>query len=116
MFLRFADGYALGQPGDKKYLHLLRKEGAVGLTVKGKFVSTGGPFGPEGAPYEFLISTVVEVLKLSKEYREQFDVGSGKTNIGATRPMPGQKGGVASVPATDTLLQESGHVDPREPE
>jgi hypothetical protein len=74
MLLRFADGYTLGQPGDKKYLHLLRTEGAVGLTVKGNFVSTGGPFGPEGAPYEFLITTVVEVRKLSKEYRQQFDI------------------------------------------
>jgi hypothetical protein len=84
MLLRFADGYVLGQPGDKKYLHLLHKEGAVGLTVQGKFVSTGGPFGPEGAPYEFLILAVVEVRTLSKEYRQQFDIGSGKTNIKAT--------------------------------
>jgi hypothetical protein len=87
MLLRFADGYALGEPGDKKYLHLLRKEGAVGLTVKGKFVSAGGPFGPEGAPYQFLISAVVEVRKLSKEYRQQFDIGSGKTSIKGRGPM-----------------------------
>ena len=82
MLLRFANGYGLGQPGDKKYLHLLRREGAVALTVKGKFVSTGGPFGPEGAPYEFLISEVIKARKLSKEYRQRLDIGSGKTNSG----------------------------------
>jgi len=77
MLLRFAEDYRMGQPADKKYLHLLRKEGAVGLTVRGKFISTGGPFGPEGARYEFLISSIVEVRKLSKEYRQQFDIGTG---------------------------------------
>jgi hypothetical protein len=82
MLLRFADDYVLGQQADKKYLYLLRREGAVGLTVKGKLVSTGGPFGPEGSPYEFLISTVIEVRKLSKEYRKQFHIGSGKVSVG----------------------------------
>jgi hypothetical protein len=81
MHLRFADGYELGKPEDKKYLQLLRKEGAVGITIKGKFVSSGGPFGPEGDPYEFRISSVVEVRKLSKDYRQRFHIGSGKTNI-----------------------------------
>jgi hypothetical protein len=84
MHLKFADNYQLGQPGDKKYLHMLRKDGAVGLTVRGRFVASGGPFGPEGDPYRFLISSVVEVRKLSKEYRQRFDIGTGKTNAGVT--------------------------------
>ena len=83
MHLRFADNYQLGQPGDKKYFHLLRKEGAAGITVKGRFISSGGPFGPEGDAYEFLISSIVQVRRLSKEYRRLFDIGSGKTNPNA---------------------------------
>jgi hypothetical protein len=78
MNLRFAYDYKLGQPSDKRYFHMLRKEGAVGITVKGRFVSSGGPFGPQGARYEFLVSEVLDVRKLSKEYRQRNNIGSGQ--------------------------------------
>jgi hypothetical protein len=81
MLMRFSDDYRMGQPEDKKYLRLLRKEGAVEITVRGKFVSSGGPFGPEGTRYEFLISSIIEVNKLSMEYRQKFDIGSGQVAI-----------------------------------
>jgi hypothetical protein len=101
MLLRFADSYELGKPGDKKYLRLLRKEGAVGITVTGRFVSFGGPFGPEGAPFEFLIFSVVEVHAISKDYRERFNIGTGKTNIQGTKPTFGRHEG-AYKPASYT--------------
>jgi hypothetical protein len=77
MLLRFADSYELGKAGDRKYLRMLRKQGQVEVTVKGTFVSAGGAFGPEGAQFEFLISSVIEVRKLSKAYRRQVDIATG---------------------------------------
>jgi hypothetical protein len=92
ILLRFAAGYGLGKPEDKKYFHLLRKEGAVGITLKGKFIFSGGPFGPEGAPSELLISSIIEVHKITKEYRKRYDIGSGKTNVGQTEWKRGTEG------------------------
>jgi hypothetical protein len=80
ILLRFADTYKLGKAGDKRYHQMLHKEGAVGVTVKGTFVSTGGPYGP-AVQCEFLISSVIEVRKLSKVYRQQFDIGTGKVQL-----------------------------------
>ena len=88
IYLKFSDSYRMGQPQDKKYFHLLRKNGAVGITVKGKFVSSGGGGGPQMARFEILISSVVEVRELSKEYRQRFDIGSGKTTISLPNPTP----------------------------
>jgi hypothetical protein len=92
MLLKFADSYQLEKPVDKEYLHLLRKEGAVGVAVRGIFISTGGPFGPEGKSYELLIESVLQVRKLSKEYRQRFDIGSGKTNVKNSKPEGSHSG------------------------
>jgi hypothetical protein len=78
--IRFDDSYKLGQPGDKKLLKMLRAQGAVHITVRGYFVSTGGPFGPEGSPFEFLVLQVLDVHKLSSEYRQRYSIGTGQMN------------------------------------
>jgi len=78
----FDDSYKLGQPMDKKYFSMLRKEGAVRVKLRGHFVATGGPFGPEMAPYKLLILEIIEVQKLSKQYRQEYSIGTGRTNPG----------------------------------
>src|ERR1700691_4164351 len=40
--LRFDDSYKLGHPEDKKYLRLLKQEGAIHAKFRGYFVPTGG--------------------------------------------------------------------------
>jgi hypothetical protein len=79
LLLRFADSYELGQPAGKKYLKLLRKEGALHAKLRGYFVATGGPFGPEGSPFEFRVLEILDTQKLSKEYREKYSIGTGHT-------------------------------------
>jgi len=74
----FDESYKMGQSTDKKYFKMLRKEGAVWVKLRGRFVATGGPFGPEGAPYEFVILEIVDFHKLSKVYREQYSIGTGR--------------------------------------
>lgn len=78
--LRFAESHKLGQPQDKKYLKLLRKEGALRANLRGFFVGTGGPFGPEGSPFEFRIVEILDTQKLSTEYRKKYSLGTGQTN------------------------------------
>jgi|HubBroStandDraft_6_1064221.scaffolds.fasta_scaffold02203_3 hypothetical protein len=78
--IRFDDSYKLGQPEDKKLQKMLRTEGAVHVEVRGYFVSTGGPFGPETSPYEYLVLQVLAVQKLSSEYRQRYSIGTGETN------------------------------------
>ncbi len=74
--LRFAEGYVHGP--DKRYLGMLRKYGAVRLVVRGRFVASGGPFGPEGDRFEFQIVSIIEVQKLTREYRDRYSIGTGK--------------------------------------
>ena len=78
--LRFADSYKLGQPEDKKERKLLSKEGAIHAKYRGYFVSTGGPFGPEGSPFEFLVLEILDMQKLSRKYREKYSIGTGHTD------------------------------------
>jgi hypothetical protein len=78
--IRFDDSYKLGQAEDKKLLKMLRTEGTVCVKVRGYFVSSGGPFGPEGAPYEFLVLEVLDVQKISNEYRWRYSIGTAHTN------------------------------------
>ncbi len=79
--IRFDDSYKLGQSMDKKLLKMLRTEGAVHIKARGYFVSNGGPFGPEGAPYEFLVLEVLDLQKLSSEYKQHYSIGTGHTNV-----------------------------------
>jgi hypothetical protein len=74
----FDESYKMGQSTDKKFFKMLRKEGAVWVQLRGRFVATGGPFGPEGAPYEFVILEIVAFHKLSKVYREHYSIGTGR--------------------------------------
>jgi hypothetical protein len=78
--LRFADSYKLGQPEDKGYLKLLSKEGAIHAKLRGYFVSTAGPFSPEGSPFEFRVLQILDRQKLSREYREKYSIGTGQTD------------------------------------
>jgi hypothetical protein len=80
LLLRFEDSYKLGQTADKKYFNLLKKEGTILVKFRGRFVSTGGPFGPEGSPYELLVTEILDLQKLSPEYRQQYSIGTGHTN------------------------------------
>lgn len=78
--LRFDDSYKLGQAADKKEIKLLNKEGAIRAKYRGYFVSTGGPFGPEGSLFEFRILEILDVQKLTSEYRQKYSIGTGQTN------------------------------------
>jgi hypothetical protein len=78
MQIRLADVYKRSTTENKKFRRILNREGAVRLTVKGRFIATGGPFGPNGVPYEFIITSIMDVQKLSGEYRQQHDIGTGK--------------------------------------
>lgn len=81
MHLRFADDYRLGQHNDKRYLRMLKKQGTVSIVIEGRFVASGGPFGPGMSRYEFLISRLIDVQKLTPEYRKRFGIGSGHTTL-----------------------------------
>ncbi len=81
MHLRFADSYKLGDPSDEKYFRMLKKEGSVSIVVDGRFLAKEGSFGPEGSRFEFQISRIIEVQKLTPEYRKRYGIGSGHTTL-----------------------------------
>jgi hypothetical protein len=79
MSVTFGHSYKLGQPMDKRYFTTLRKQGAIRVQLRGRFIASGGPFGPEGTKYEFVILEVLDVQKLSREYRQRYSIGTGRT-------------------------------------
>jgi len=76
--IRFADSKVLATTFGRRYLRMLRREGGMHLTAQGKFRSTGGPFGPNGVAYEFTITSILDVQKLSDSYKRLYDIGTGK--------------------------------------
>jgi hypothetical protein len=53
-------------PNGKKLSKILRSRKDARVTLSGKFESTGGPYGPDVAPFRFSVSEIMSVEKSAK--------------------------------------------------
>jgi len=60
-------------PNGKKLLKILRSCRDARVTISGRFESSGGPYGPDVAPFRFSMSEIMSVEKIS---RRQLQVNS----------------------------------------
>ncbi len=74
----FLPPYQIGTRRDKRFRHLLDREGALFVTVEGRFVSNGGPFGPMGRSFKMEIRALRKIDRLSSADRIRWNIGTGK--------------------------------------
>jgi hypothetical protein len=75
----FFPPYTLDSPADKAFRRSLDHNGAVWVTVEGKFIGSGGPFGAKGKTFKIEVYSIQDVHKISLDDRKRWDVGTGKS-------------------------------------